>query len=104
MAERILLAEDDELTASLILHRLRREGFEVEHVNVGTRALEAARDERFALAILDVKMPGMDGFQLLRELRAMRSFLDVPILMPLPWGADRRASADAAIRAGRGRA
>ena len=87
-SQRILLAEDDELTASLILHRLRREGFEVEHYNIGTRALEAARNGRYALAILDVKMPGLDGFQLLRELRAMPSFRDVPVLMLTSMGSE----------------
>ena len=86
--QRILLAEDDELTASLILHRLRREGFDVEHHNVGTRALDAARSGRYALAILDVKMPGLDGFQLLRELRAMPSFRDVPVLMLTSMGSE----------------
>ena len=85
---RILLAEDDALTASLIEHRLRREGFEVEHHSAGNRALEAARTGAFALAILDVKMPGMDGFQLLRELRAMPGFRDTPILMLTSMGSE----------------
>ena len=84
----ILLAEDDALTASLIVHRLQREGFTVEHQNAGTRALEAARAGRFDLAILDVKMPGMDGFQLLRELRAMPGFRDTPILMLTSMGSE----------------
>lgn len=87
-AQRILLAEDDDLTASLIVHRLRREGFDVEHHAEGTRALEAARASRFSLVILDVKMPGMDGFELLRELRSSRQFRDTPILMLTSMGSE----------------
>ena len=85
---RILLAEDDDLTASLIVHRLEREGFDVEHYEEGTLALEAARSSRFSLAILDVKMPGMDGFEVLRELRAIRGFRETPILMLTSMGGE----------------
>lgn len=86
-ARRILLAEDDELTAALVLHRLRREGFQVDHHATGTAALEAARDRSYALAILDVKMPGMDGFELLRELRASGD-RQMPILMLTSMGSE----------------
>lgn len=87
--QRILLAEDDDLTASLIVHRLRREGFEVQHHTEGTLALEAARASRFSLVILDVKMPGTDGFEVLRELRALPGFRDTPIVMLTSMGSER---------------
>ena len=86
--QRILLAEDDDLTASLIMHRLRREGFDVEHHTEGTRALAAARAGRFALVILDVKMPGMDGFELLRALRGLSKFRETPIVMLTSMGSE----------------
>jgi len=85
---RVLLAEDDELTASLIVHRLGREGVEVVHRTEGDQALEAAREGGYALAILDVKMPGMDGFDLLESLRRLDAFRDTPIIMLTAMGSE----------------
>lgn len=86
---RVLLAEDDTLTAALIIHRLEREGFEVIHHLDGTSALESAEAEDFGLVILDVQMPGMDGFEVLERLRAMRSLDDTPIVMLTAVGWER---------------
>lgn len=66
---RVLLAEDDAVTARLVTHRLGREGYEVVHRERGKEALEAARETKFDLALLDVNMPGMNGFQVLQHLR-----------------------------------
>ena len=87
-ARRILLAEDDALTASLILHRLRREGLDVDHHATGDGALAAARENQYALAVLDVKMPGMDGFEVLRALRSIARYRAAPILMLTSMGSE----------------
>jgi diguanylate cyclase (GGDEF)-like protein len=79
-ARTVVLAEDDPVTATLVKHRLQREGFEVRHFQDGTSALAAADDD-VALFILDVKMPGLDGFTLLRQLRANPRAASVPVLM-----------------------
>lgn len=78
---RVLLAEDDTLTAALVIHRLEREGFEVVHEMDGDAALEAAESDGYGIIILDVGMPGMNGFEVLERLRARRQHDDTPIIM-----------------------
>jgi DNA-binding response OmpR family regulator len=68
-ASRILLAEDDTLTAALVVHRLEREGFIVDHHGNGTSAAEAFARSPFDLVVLDVQMPGLDGFEVLNHIR-----------------------------------
>ncbi|MBT8404439.1 MAG: response regulator [Gemmatimonadetes bacterium] len=80
-APRVLLVEDDPVTATLVNHRLTKDGFEVEHFEDGEEALEAARSRAFALGLFDVKLGGMDGFELLQRVRALEHFRGVPILM-----------------------
>ena len=87
--KKILLAEDDDLIASIIVHRLKREGFEVIHTSDGVSALEAARESPYSMIIADVKMPAMDGFELLTELRKDSSFSSVPIVMLTAMGSEK---------------
>jgi two-component system OmpR family response regulator len=77
----ILVAEDDPLSAGILIHRLEIEGFKVLHYPDGVQALEGALSNRIDLAILDVKMPGMDGFELLERLRKVPAFYELPIMM-----------------------
>ncbi len=88
-AGRVLLAEDDTLTAALVIHRLEREGFEVVHESDGKSALDSAVSEQFAVIILDVEMPGMNGFDILERLRSMRSLDETPIVMLTAAGGER---------------
>lgn len=77
---RILLAEDDELTAKLLVYRLKREpGFEVHHCADGLEALATIEVEHINLAILDINMPGMDGFDVLERIRDMPRYANLPI-------------------------
>lgn len=78
---RILLVEDDRVTATLIHHRLVRDGFEVMDFLNGEDAYDWASSTSFDLAILDVKVPGMDGFELLERLRSIDRLSMVPIVM-----------------------
>jgi DNA-binding response OmpR family regulator len=78
---RILLAEDDTLTAALVLHRLEREGFEVVHESDGTAALELAEEAEWAVIVLDVQLPGIDGFRILERLRSQPTYDETPIVM-----------------------
>ena len=77
----ILLAEDDKLIASLIIDRLERERFEVKHFLNGSDAFEFLCNTNLSLAILDVKMPGMDGYELLSRIRNETSNSKIPIII-----------------------
>ena len=74
----ILLADDDELIVDVLRHQLEREGFAVLATGNGLDALEIARGQAPDLVLLDVMMPGMQGWEVCRELRREST---VPILM-----------------------
>jgi two-component system cell cycle response regulator len=78
---RVLVAEDDEISATILLHRLEKEGLDVERFDNGQEAYEAALRDRPILVILDVKMPGLDGFEVLERLRKDHRFSAVPVIM-----------------------
>lgn len=78
---RILLVEDDPDIATLIQIRLQRDGYEVVHLANGREAANWARQHRADLVILDVKLPGLDGFELLTLLRQQPAFAEVPIIL-----------------------
>jgi DNA-binding response OmpR family regulator len=74
----ILVVEDDEEIAEPLIFGLSGEGFRVLHAADGLQALELARLERPDLILLDIMLPGLDGFGLCRTLRAESA---VPIIM-----------------------
>ena len=82
MTDRIkLLIVDDEVKfLQAIARRLEMRDFDVTTASSGPEALEIAETERFDLALLDLKMPGMDGREVLEELKARHRFLEVIIL------------------------
>ncbi|GMU67754.1 MAG: DNA-binding response regulator [Steroidobacteraceae bacterium] len=67
---RILLVEDDEALARGLAAILRGEGHSVDPAHDGESALAMARDEPYAVIMLDVNLPGMSGFDVLKALRA----------------------------------
>jgi serine phosphatase RsbU (regulator of sigma subunit) len=75
---RILVAEDEPGIALGLEDSLRLEGYDVEVVTNGAAASRRALESRFDLILLDVMLPGKDGFEICRELR--RSGLDLPII------------------------
>ena len=78
---RVLLADDDLPASAVVQKILEKEGFDVVAVGDGASALAAASEGDFSLALLDVHMPIMDGFDLLRHLRSLPKFAQVPIMM-----------------------
>jgi len=77
-APRLLVVEDEEHLAEVISDNLAHEGWEVDVVGNGREALERIRADAPALVLLDVMLPGLDGFTICERLRAERN--DVPIL------------------------
>ena len=78
MSAAILIAEDDADIRGLLRLYLEGEGYRVLEAEDGAQALELAREDPPDMAILDIMMPGMNGFEL---TRALRKFSDVPILI-----------------------
>ncbi len=76
----ILVIEDDDIVARTIERSLRGEEFRVTLTTSGVEGLKAARRRPPDLVILDIIMPGMDGYSVCREMRADPILADVPIL------------------------
>jgi DNA-binding response OmpR family regulator len=77
-AERVLVVEDDDEIASVVAAYLRREGYDVGRAADGPSGLAQARTGRWHLILLDVMLPGLNGIELCRRLRAER--LQQPIV------------------------
>jgi len=69
MTARILVVEDDRAIATALEDDLRLEGYDVEVVGDGPSAIDRASRSRFELMLLDVMLPGKDGFEVCRELK-----------------------------------
>ncbi len=87
-AATILVAEDDEISATILLHRLEKEGLHVVHRANGREAYEGALTAPPHLAILDVNMPGMDGFEVLERWRGTPALSGIPIIMLTSMGSE----------------
>ena len=81
MAKRVLLAEDDANIAESITFLLERAGFEVAVEGDGRKALEAVMAAPPAVLVLDVMLPGLDGYEILRAVRADPRGTSLPVLM-----------------------
>lgn len=76
--KKILLIEDDEKISEIERDYLEANDFEVETIQDGKRGLEQATKNDYALIILDIMLPGVDGFQICREIRRLK---ETPILI-----------------------
>jgi two-component system, OmpR family, response regulator len=77
---RILVVEDDPTIASFVVKGLQGAGFAVDHADNGGEALHLASSADYAVAVVDVMLPGMDGLALIEELRRRRIRTPVIIL------------------------
>ena len=75
---RVLIVEDDDAIATPLAKGLDREGFDVDRVETGARALERVTEERFDVVLLDLGLPDRDGFDVCREVRSRST---VPIIV-----------------------
>jgi len=78
MSARVLVVEDEQSIADAVSYALREAGYEVDTVDDGDDALEAARAESYDLMILDLLLPGAPGLEVCRTLRSEG---DLPIIV-----------------------
>jgi DNA-binding response OmpR family regulator len=78
MAERILVVEDELALQETLAYNLKRQGYDVETAGDGTSALDIARHHQPDLLILDIMLPGIDGYEVCRILRQE---MNTPVLM-----------------------
>lgn len=81
MAGTVLVVDDDPQIVRVVEINLTQEGYQVRTAGDGEAALAAVREERPDLVILDVTMPRMDGFEVLKRLKADPAVADIPVIM-----------------------
>ena len=77
----VLAADDDPLIRELIQFRLERSGYEVVTAEDGDEALRLARERHPDLVVLDVMMPGLNGYEVTRSLRADEETKRIPVIL-----------------------
>jgi PAS domain S-box-containing protein len=77
----ILLVDDDPKTLELLEETLRSAGYETQSVQSGARALEVLSSKLVSAVLLDLLMPGMDGFEVIRHVREQATLKELPILV-----------------------
>ena len=77
----VLVADDDEDILQLLSFRLERAGYEIVQARSGDEALRLALELVPALAVLDVMMPGLNGYEVTRELRRNQATSTTPVIL-----------------------
>ena len=77
----IILIEDDQFLANMYVTKLTAEDFKVELATTGEKGLEMIKKNIPNLILLDILLPGMDGFEVLREIKEDRSLASIPVIL-----------------------
>jgi DNA-binding response OmpR family regulator len=77
---RVLLVDDEEELVSTVAERLELRGIDAEALTSGAAALERLAEQKFDVVVVDVKMPGMDGLELLKRIKTMQPETQVILL------------------------
>ncbi|HYD52258.1 MAG TPA: response regulator transcription factor [Gemmatimonadaceae bacterium] len=80
-AERVLVVDDEADIVALVAYHLAKAGYRVSTATSGPDALAAARQERPALVVLDLMLPGLSGYEVLEQLRADEATRQIAVLM-----------------------
>lgn len=78
---RVLVVDDNEMNRDMLSRRLRRQGFNVDVAENGEKALEQVLVEHYGLVLLDIMMPGLDGYAVLERLKADAQTQRIPVIM-----------------------
>jgi DNA-binding response OmpR family regulator len=81
MGKRVLICDDDELLLDLVRYRLSNRGYEVVAARDGREALSLARKSAPDAMVLDAMMPRVDGYEVLRQMRADPALAKIPVIM-----------------------
>jgi CheY-like chemotaxis protein len=76
----VLVVDDDVISRTIVSHVLSRRSLDVVCVNDGPAAIRAASASRYDLILMDLQMPGMDGFQTAHRLRELSGYRSTPVL------------------------
>jgi len=76
----VLLVDDDPVTREVVLIWLTEAGLQVDVAASGGEAVEQARDQGYALVLIELQMPGLDGVAATRAIRALRGCATIPII------------------------
>jgi DNA-binding response OmpR family regulator len=85
---KVLVVEDDAMILDMYVHKFEQEGFAVSHLDRGDTVVAVAERERPALILLDVIMPGLDGFTVLQGLKENPKTKAIPVVMLTNLGQD----------------
>ena len=80
MAKKILITDDEPGVVKILGMRLKANGYQIIAAHDGATAIEIAHQEKPDLIILDIKMPGTDGYSVFEELKASADTMSIPIV------------------------
>ena len=97
--KKALIIEDDKFLNKVLANKFRKEGFEVSQAVNGDEGIRRVIDERPDIVLLDIMLPGKDGFEVLTEIRANKHVKDTPVIIisNLGQGADIARAKDLGV-------
>ncbi len=81
MAKKILVIEDDKFLRELISQKLLHEGYDIAEAVDGEKGLEAVEKEKPDLVLLDLILPGLDGFEVLTKIKENPAVSQIPVII-----------------------
>ena len=81
MAKKVLIIEDDKFLRELIGQKLLKEGYDIAEAVDGEKGIKSAKDEKPDLILLDLILPGMDGFEVLIKIKEDSKTAQIPVII-----------------------
>src|SRR6185369_9610813 len=78
---RILVVDDNEMNRDILMRHLERQGHQVSESDSGGRALQILLEQTFDLVLLDILMPGLNGYQVLEKMKTDPHLREIPVIM-----------------------